>query len=203
MSIVQQHTRRRALPRTPEDIRREIDLTLEARIARQDLYLTMHAEIEDGADDDVLANSQDVLALLIARDEEELKQKLRLYQRFRDHPYAATVPDRSSARYQGLLNTANDLRDIWPAERFATDILGVDLHKRGKTFVGRCPFHLDRTPSFTVYPDSDTYWCFGCFQKGDGIDIFAMLGRWHNIAGFRQQVEWLADFTHAWMGDGR
>lgn len=203
MSIVQQHTRRRALPRTPIEIRQEIDLMLEDRIARQDMYLTYQAEIEDGADPELLTNSQDAIVVMTEQGQSDLEQKIRLYRRFKDHPYSATVPDRSSARYQELLGTAKDLRVLWSAERFATAILGVDLHKRGKTFVGRCPFHLDRTPSFTVYPDSDTYWCFGCFQRGDGVDIFAMLGRWHNIPGFRDQIEWLADFSHAWMGDGR
>lgn len=45
----------------------------------------------------------------------------------------------------------------------------VDFHNVGGTFVGRCPFHEDDHPSFTVYPDSNTYYCFGCGKHGDII----------------------------------
>lgn len=192
--------RGRQHPKTENDLRRELDAHLEALVARQDLYLQLQAEIEDGGDDETKSNSQDVLEILIAEDREALERKVRLYKRFKGHPFAASIPDRSSERYQKLLDTASALKTLWPAEQFATDILGVQLHRRGNRLVGRCPFHQDDTPSFTVYPDSDTFWCFGCFQRGDGIDIFAMLGRWQNIPGFRQQVEWLASFSRGWFG---
>lgn len=45
----------------------------------------------------------------------------------------------------------------------------VDLKRRGKTFVGLCPFHNEKTPSFTVYPDSNSFYCFGCGAGGDAI----------------------------------
>jgi DNA primase len=49
----------------------------------------------------------------------------------------------------------------------------VQLKGSGKTFVGRCPFHNDRVPSFTVYPATGTYHCFGCRAHGDLISFVA------------------------------
>ena len=51
----------------------------------------------------------------------------------------------------------------------------VDLKRRGKTFVGLCPFHNEKTPSFTVYPDSNSFYCFGCGTHGDVIDLTAAI----------------------------
>ena len=45
----------------------------------------------------------------------------------------------------------------------------VNLKKRGKNYVGFCPFHSEHTPSFTVYPDSQSFYCFGCGIGGDVI----------------------------------
>ncbi|MCU0293553.1 MAG: CHC2 zinc finger domain-containing protein [Thermoanaerobaculaceae bacterium] len=46
---------------------------------------------------------------------------------------------------------------------------GIELRKKGKTLVGRCPFHEDKTPSFTVTPDKGLFHCFGCGASGDVI----------------------------------
>lgn len=45
----------------------------------------------------------------------------------------------------------------------------IQLRPSGKNLVGRCPFHDDRTPSFTIYHQSNTYYCFGCKAHGDVI----------------------------------
>lgn len=45
----------------------------------------------------------------------------------------------------------------------------VTLKKRGSTSVGLCPFHNEKTPSFTVYPDTQSFYCFGCGAGGDAI----------------------------------
>lgn len=45
----------------------------------------------------------------------------------------------------------------------------VTLRKRGNTSVGLCPFHNEKTPSFTVYNDTQSFYCFGCGAGGDAI----------------------------------
>jgi len=54
------------------------------------------------------------------------------------------------------------------------DIVGqyVKLRRAGRTYMGLCPFHKERTPSFHVSPERGTYKCFGC---GEGGDIFSFL----------------------------
>lgn len=47
----------------------------------------------------------------------------------------------------------------------------VSLKKRGNTSVGLCPFHNEKTPSFTVYHDTQSYYCFGCGAGGDAINF--------------------------------
>ena len=58
--------------------------------------------------------------------------------------------------------------------RLKTDIYDVistyvTLKKRGRTYVGLCPFHNEKTPSFTVYPDTQSFYCFGCGAGGEAI----------------------------------
>ena len=45
----------------------------------------------------------------------------------------------------------------------------IALKRRGSNLVGLCPFHNEKTPSFTVYPENGSYYCFGCGQGGDII----------------------------------
>ena len=45
----------------------------------------------------------------------------------------------------------------------------VSLRRRGSTSVGLCPFHNEKTPSFTVYSDTQSFYCFGCGAGGDAV----------------------------------
>src|SRR5579885_2637968 len=51
----------------------------------------------------------------------------------------------------------------------------VRLRKSGSTYKGLCPFHQERTPSFTVSPARGTFKCFGCGEGGDAIDFVEKL----------------------------
>ena len=55
----------------------------------------------------------------------------------------------------------------------------VLLKKAGKNFVGLCPFHSEKTPSFTVSPDKQIFYCFGC---GTGGNVFSFLMKQEGLA---------------------
>ncbi|TML21881.1 MAG: hypothetical protein E6G28_07195, partial [Actinobacteria bacterium] len=59
----------------------------------------------------------------------------------------------------------------------------------GSRFTGRCPFHEERTPSFSVNPVEKLYYCFGC---GKGGDIIRFVRETENL-DFVGAVEWLAE----------
>ena len=50
----------------------------------------------------------------------------------------------------------------------------VQLKKRGRNYLGLCPFHQEKTPSFTVSPEKDLWHCFGCGEGGHGSLSFVM-----------------------------
>ncbi len=54
----------------------------------------------------------------------------------------------------------------------------VSLKRRGKNLVGLCPFHNEKTPSFTVYPENGSFYCFGC---GVGGDVFSFVRQIENL----------------------
>jgi DNA primase len=63
------------------------------------------------------------------------------------------------------------------------------LRKSGARLVGRCPFHEERTPSFSVSPAKGFYHCFGC---GKGGDVFTFVQETQGL-DFTGSVEWLAE----------
>jgi DNA primase len=65
----------------------------------------------------------------------------------------------------------------------------TQLRKAGPRYMGRCPFHEERTPSFSVNPVEKFYYCFGCGAKGDLITFV----RETEQLDFAGAVEWLAD----------
>lgn len=65
----------------------------------------------------------------------------------------------------------------------------VDLKRRGKNLVGLCPFHNEKTPSFTVYPETESYYCFGCGAGGEVINFIRNI---ENL-DFTDAVKLLAD----------
>ena len=54
----------------------------------------------------------------------------------------------------------------------------INLKRRGKNLVGLCAFHNEKTPSFTVYPESRSFYCFGC---GAGGDVISFVRRMDNL----------------------
>jgi DNA primase len=77
-------------------------------------------------------------------------------------------------------------RDIVDAIRDRTDIVEVvrrqvKLERRGQSWVGLCPFHQEKTPSFNVIPGKGIYHCFGCQEGGD---VFRFVMRTENLSFF-------------------
>jgi DNA primase len=65
------------------------------------------------------------------------------------------------------------------------------LRRAGKQYIGRCPFHSERYPSFYVHPAKRVFYCFGC---GAGGDVFAFVMR-ANACDFRCALEIVAEFS--------
>ena len=64
----------------------------------------------------------------------------------------------------------------------------VNLRRRGRTLSGLCPFHSEKSPSFTVYPESQSFYCFGC---GAGGDVITFIRRIENL-DYMEAVRFLA-----------
>jgi DNA primase catalytic core len=65
----------------------------------------------------------------------------------------------------------------------------TSLRKRGSTHLGLCPFHQEKTPSFTVSAEKGLYYCFGC---GEGGDVVRFLERTENLT-FSEAIEQLGE----------
>lgn len=74
------------------------------------------------------------------------------------------------------------------------DVVGsyVSLKKKGKRYWACCPFHQEKTPSFSVSPEDGLYYCFGCHAGGD---VFSFVEKMENLS-FTEAVERLAEAAH-------
>lgn len=64
----------------------------------------------------------------------------------------------------------------------------VKLKKRGANYLGLCPFHNEKTPSFTVSPSKEIYKCFGCGRSGNSISFLMELEKYSYV----EALKWLA-----------
>ncbi len=65
----------------------------------------------------------------------------------------------------------------------------LDLKRRGRNFITRCPFHEEKTPSFNVSPERNIYKCFGCGKSGDSISFLME----YNKMSFVEAAQYLAN----------
>ncbi|MBX5439030.1 MAG: DNA primase [Thermoflavifilum sp.] len=74
------------------------------------------------------------------------------------------------------------------------DVIGsfVRLKKRGANYLGLCPFHHEKTPSFTVSPSKEIYKCFGCGRSGNVISFLME----HEKLSYVEAIRWLAQRYH-------
>src|SRR5699024_705456 len=75
------------------------------------------------------------------------------------------------------------------------DVVGsyVQLKRKGRLYAGLCPFHNEKTPSFYVYPETQSFYCFGCGAGGDVITFVKKI----NALSYPEAVKMLA--ARAWM----
>ena len=79
------------------------------------------------------------------------------------------------------------LRAACPMEIIAAN--SVNLIRRGRHYVCNCPFHSERSPSCTIFPDTQSFYCFGC---GAGGDVITWVRRMENLE-FPEAVKVLAE----------
>ena len=93
---------------------------------------------------------------------------------------------------QEFLDELHDRSDV-------VDVISsyVQLRQRGRLYTGLCPFHSEKTPSFTVYPNTQSYYCFGC---GNGGDVITFIKNYENL-DYIEAVKLLADRAGMQMPD--
>ncbi len=83
------------------------------------------------------------------------------------------------------INEVNNRADI-------VEIIGqfVRLKKRGSNYIGNCPFHVEKTPSFSVSATKGIYKCFGCGKAGNTVTFVQE----HEKLTYPEAIRWLADY---------
>ena len=100
---------------------------------------------------------------------------------------------------------AGRLPSAWMDELYArTDIVSVvsnylPLKKDGRRYWGLCPFHNEKTPSFSVSSDLNLYYCFGCKAGGNVVQFVMEMER----VSFMEAVKILADRAHMQVPEGQ
>lgn len=88
------------------------------------------------------------------------------------------------------------IRQASPIDALAAE-RGIALRRRGRDLFGLCPFHEEKTGSFSVSPSKGLLHCFGCHEAGD---VFALVGKLDGI-GFPEALDVLA--TRAGLDAGK
>ena len=73
----------------------------------------------------------------------------------------------------------------------------VILKQAGRSFIGLCPFHKEKTPSFTVSPDKQIFYCFGCGEGGNALAFVMKI----NGLTFPEAIRYLAKKTGVALPD--
>lgn len=91
----------------------------------------------------------------------------------------------------GLYDTRQDIIASIKEQADIVRIIGehVELKRSGVRYLGLCPFHGEKTPSFSVNGAQQFYYCFGCGESGD---VFSFLMKFHNL-DFQEALQQLAD----------
>jgi hypothetical protein len=143
--------RKVSLEKKFKQLRRQVKKSYAPDTAEYDFVLQARWSL-DGAKED-FANEQELEAI----------QKYWLTNQLRAQPH-----DKQNSR-QDNFHSQIQIAKQFPIE----DLLTRPCRRSGsKTLVSLCPFHEEKSPSFTIYQNTNTYYCFGCKVRGDSIDYY-------------------------------
>lgn len=93
-----------------------------------------------------------------------------------------------------MVQYSNELKEEIRAANDIVDVVSqyVTLKRSGRNFFGLCPFHREKSPSFSVSPDRQYFHCFGCHKGGD---VFSFVSEIEKMS-FRETIEFLAERGH-------
>src|SRR6266487_801389 len=100
------------------------------------------------------------------------------------------IKPRETLYLSSIMISQNTIQEIL-ARIDIIDIIGgfVKLKRRGANYLGLCPFHNEKTPSFTVSPSKEIYKCFGCGRSGNSISFIME----HEKYSYVEALRWLAN----------
>lgn len=77
---------------------------------------------------------------------------------------------------RNVLTKRDNTENIEQARSYPIEgILNIETKRAGRNFVCKCPFHEDKMPSFTIYTESNSFYCFSCKRGGDSIELLMAL----------------------------
>lgn len=93
-----------------------------------------------------------------------------------------------------MVQYSNELKEEIRAANDIVDVISqyVTLKRSGRNYFGICPFHREKSPSFSVSPDRQYFHCFGCHKGGD---VFTFISEIEKLS-FKETVEFLAERGH-------
>ena len=93
-----------------------------------------------------------------------------------------------------MVRYSDDILDEIKTRNDIVDVISqyVTLKRKGRNFFGICPFHNEKSPSFSVSPDKQIFHCFGC---GVGGNVFHFISKIENIS-FGESIQLLAERAH-------
>ena len=93
-----------------------------------------------------------------------------------------------------MVQYSDDLKEEIRAANDIVDVVSqyVTLKRSGRNYFGLCPFHREKSPSFSVSPDRQYFHCFGCHKGGD---VFTFVSEIEKLS-FKETIEFLAERGH-------
>ena len=93
-----------------------------------------------------------------------------------------------------MVQYSDDLKEEIRAANDIVDVISqyVTLKRSGRNYFGLCPFHREKSPSFSVSPDRQYFHCFGCHKGGD---VFTFISEIERLS-FKEAIDFLAERGH-------